>query len=109
MDANRVDTSLVSLAASSLEDKVILKGRSFAVTLYRGLGRDVPWVVLVQLDKNYLDAIEPMTTLRLVDSGGMEWMRGSVDSNGEFTGVWLPSNGDLIKRAQDYSLSLVPE
>ena len=103
-----VETELLPLAAADLQDKVTLKNTGFSVTLYRKDDLGVPWVILVQLGKNYQQAINPMTTLKLVDTGGLEWMRGKPDTFGEMTGAWYDFETDLLSRARRFSLILEP-
>lgn len=104
-----VDMNMLPLAAAGEEkDKVILKGRGFSVTLYRRGELGIPWIILVQLGASYLKAINPMTTLRLVDTGGLEWLRGRPDVNGELTGPWSDAETDLLNRAHRFSLVLEP-
>ena len=105
-----LDTSLVSLAASTdIEDgQVLIPGSDFSVTLYRQDTQGIPWVILVQLGPAYRNTIYPMTCLRLVDEGGLEWMRGYPDAEGEITSAWLDRNLDLHVRARKYSLKLEP-
>lgn len=105
-----VDIKILPLAAASegKKDKIILNGRGFTVTLYRKEDLGIPWVILVQLGASYLKVINPMTTLRLVDSGGLEWLRGIPDTNGEMTGPWNDEETDLLRRVQRFSLTLEP-
>ena len=103
-----VDRHLHALAADSEEDTVSLKGNGFGVTLYQRSELGVPWVILVQLGPAYLQAINPMTVLRLVDSGGLEWCRGKPDGQGEITAAWDDRETDILARSKRFSLSLEP-
>jgi hypothetical protein len=49
-----------------------------------------------------------MTELRLVDSGGLEWMRGRSDAEGEMTRAWEDVTIDLLERSSQYTLRLMP-
>lgn len=108
LDRHGVETNLMPLAASDDSDKVVLKSSGFTVTLYRQEKLGVPWVILVQLGPAYQKAVNPMTTLRLADTGGLEWLRGKPDTNGEITGAWNDPETDLIKRIRRFSLMLEP-
>ena len=103
-----VETELLPLAAASSGDKITLKNTGFSVTLYCKDDLGIPWVILVQLGNNYQQAINPMTTLKLVDTGGLEWMRGKPDAFGEMTGAWYDFETDLLSRARRFSLVLEP-
>ena len=107
--AQGVETELLAMAASSEDgDKMILKGNGFTVTLYRQENHDTPWVLLVQVGPLYLQNIYPMTPLRLIDSGGLEWLRGRPDANGEITASWNDPETDLLARSKRFSLILEP-
>ncbi len=108
LEKNNITLELIPLAASSEEDKVIFQGNGFKVILYRKDDLGVPWIILVQLGSNYLKHLNPMTILQLVDSGGLEWLRGKPDSNGEITGVWEDPDTDILARARRFSLILQP-
>ena len=104
-----IDMNMLPLAAAGeAKDKVILRGSGFSVTLYRRDELGIPWIILVQLGASYQKAVNPMTTLRLVDTGGLEWLRGRPDVNGEFTGPWNDAETDLLIRAHRFSLILEP-
>lgn len=103
-----VERRLYALAADSEEGTVSLKGNGFGVTLYRRSELGVPWVILVQLGPAYLQAINPMTVLRLVDSGGLEWCRGKPDGQGEITASWDDRETDILARSKRFSLALEP-
>jgi|GEM_PF-2674440 len=103
-----VEIELLPLAAATDEDKVIMNGNGFNVTLYRRKDLGIPWVILVQLQASYLRVLDPMTILRLVDSGGLEWLRGKPDGNGELTAAWDDPETDILARSRRFSLKLEP-
>lgn len=103
-----VKMNLLPLAAADQDDKVVFKSTGFTVTLYRRDDLGIPWIILVQLGSSYRQAINPMTTVRLADTGGLEWLRGKPDANGELTGAWNDSETNLLTRAQRFSLMLEP-
>jgi len=104
----QVELEMLPLAAASDADKNILRGRGFTVTLLRQEHLGIPWIILVQLGPEYLEAISPLTVLRLVDSGGLEWLRGKPDRNGEITAPWSDPETDLLARSRRFSLTLEP-
>ena len=108
LEMNNVETEIMPLAAASNEDKVVMKGKGFTVTLYRQEGLEVPWIILVQLGDAYMRALNPMSILRLIDSGGLEWLRGRPDECGEITATWNDDQTDLIARSRRFSLRLEP-
>jgi len=108
LDQLQIERQLYALAADSEEDIVVMKGNGFTVTLYRRDDLGIPWVILVQLGQSYLQAINPMTRLRLIDSGGLEWCRGKPDSQGEITAPWSDRETDLLARSKRFSLILEP-
>lgn len=108
LDTLRVERQLFPLAAASDEDTIVMKNNGFTVTLYRRKDLGIPWIILVQLGSLYLNAIYPMTTLRLVDSGGLEWLRGRPDINGEITAHWVDELTDILARSKRFSLLLEP-
>jgi hypothetical protein len=103
-----VEMELLPLAAATDEDKVVMHGNGFNVTLYKRNDLGIPWVILVQLQTSYLRALDPMTILRLVDSGGLEWLRGKPDVNGEVTATWDDPETDILARSRRFSLKLEP-
>lgn len=105
---NSIAIELLPLAAATDDDKVFLKGEDFDVILIKKEELGIPWVILVQLGSSYQRTINPMTVLRLVDSGGLEWLRGKPDSNGELTAAWYDNETDLISRARRFTLFLEP-
>ena len=105
---HNVEMNLLPLAATTEEETVVLRSSGFTVTLYSKEELGFPWIILVQLDASYRQAINPMTTLRIADAGGLEWVRGRPDSNGEMTGAWYDTEVDLLERARRFSLVLEP-
>ncbi len=103
-----VDLEILPLAAASDENVISLKGNGFDVTLYQKDNLGIPWVILVQIGTSYREAINPMTTLRLVDSGGLEWLRGKPDVNGEITAAWSDPDTDILARSRRFTLTLEP-
>ena len=110
LSRNGVETELLPLAAADdgAQEVVILEGNGFSVNLYAQDDAGKQWVILVQLDENFRNSINPMTSLRLMDSGGLEWLRGRDDANGELSGVWLDDEINLLSRTRKYSLFLEP-
>lgn len=108
LTTNSIAQELLPLAAATDDDKVYLKGEDFDVILIKKEALGVPWVILVQLGSSYQRTINPMTVLRLVDSGGLEWLRGKPDSNGELTAAWYDDETDLLSRARRFTLFLEP-
>ena len=108
LKARDIEMNILPLAAATDEEKIQFKGNGFNVTLYRQDDIGVPWIILVQLGETYLQAIGPMTTLRLVDSGGLEWLRGKPDKNGEITASWHDPDTDILARSRKFSLTLEP-
>ena len=108
LKARDIEMNLLPMAAATDEETTKFHGNGFNVTLYRQNDIGIPWIVLVQLGDAYLKAIGPMTTLRLVDSGGLEWLRGKPDKNGEITGSWHDQDTDLLARSRRFSLTLEP-
>lgn len=105
---NSVEIELFPLAAATDENKVILRGHGFNVTLYKQDNLGIPWVILVQLGTSFLEVLNPMTVLQLVDSGGLEWLRGKPDANGEITATWDDPETDILARSRRFSLTLKP-
>lgn len=108
LEMNNVAMEIMPLAAASTGDKVVMKGKGFTVTLYRQEGLGVPWIILVQLGDAYMQTLNPMSILRLMDSGGLEWLRGRPDECGEITATWNDDQTDLIARSRRFSLRLEP-
>lgn len=108
LSTRNVDTRAMKLAASHEIDKVEIPGRGFTVTLYRARDVNEPLVLLLRLSDAYRQAVNPMTRLRLSDSGGLEWLRGVPDHNGQITGMWSDPKMDLVERAASYELILEP-
>jgi len=105
----QVGQEILPLAAATVgQKKVVFQGNGFTVTLYRQDKIGIPWVILVQLGSDWLRVIHPMTTLRLVDSGGLEWLRGSPDPNGEITATWDDHETDILARSRRFYLLLEP-
>jgi len=108
LSAGDVATKAMKLAASRETDKVEITGCGFTVTLYRAKEVNEPVVLLLRLSDAYRQAINPMTRLRLSDSGGLEWLRGVPDHNGQITGMWSDAKMDLVERSGSYELILEP-
>lgn len=79
---------------------------SFQITLMRQPDEDMPWLVLLTLSTGLRETLYPSTELRLIDSGGLEWVRGQPDTRGEISFGWY----DLInlpdQRLREYTLVL---
>lgn len=108
LEEQGIALELLPLAAADKSDKVVMHSTGFSVTLINKNEIGVPWVILVQISSAYRKIISPMTTLKLVDSGGLEWLRQKPDSNGEMTALWTDSETDLVDRASRFSLILEP-
>ncbi len=108
LQRDRVDLELLPLAAATDEDKIVMHGNGFDVTLYRQEDLGIPWVILVQVGTSYTKILNPMTVLQLVDSGGLEWLRGTPDANGEITAMWNDPETDILSRSRRFSLILQP-
>ena len=103
-----ITMDILPLAAATQDEKVSLTEAGFTVTLYKKTELGFPWIILVQLSSAYQQAINPMTVLKLSDTGGLEWLRGKPDSNGELTGPWKDHKTDILERAGRFSLVLEP-
>jgi len=108
LQKQRIELELLPLAASTDGEKIVMQGNGFAVTLYQKEELGIPWIILVQLEPKYSENIDPMTVLQLIDTGGLEWLRGRPDRNGELTGAWDDRQTDLLARSKRFSLILQP-
>ncbi|HID46896.1 MAG TPA: hypothetical protein EYP34_14240 [Chromatiaceae bacterium] len=106
LQQGNISTHILPLAAADHADTHSFSCTGYKVILYDKKKYGIPWVILLQLDKSFQEAINPLTVLRLVDSGGLEWMRGRPDANGELTASWTHADTDLLERAKQYSLNL---
>lgn len=106
LERGNIATRILPLAAAEKTDTHHFSCTGYKVILYDKKEHGIPWVILLQLDKAFQDAINAFTVLRLVDSGGLEWMRGRPDANGEITASWIHADTDLLERARQYSLKL---
>jgi len=106
LERRNIDTRIVPLAAADHAGEQVFSCTGYKVILYEKKQYGIPWLILLQLDKAFQESIHPLTVLRLVDSGGLEWMRGRPDSNGELTASWSHADTDLRERAKQYSLNL---
>ena len=96
------------LAAATKEEKVTMNCNGFTLVLYRQDDFEIPWLILIQLEEKFLKVLNKMTVLRLVDSGGLEWLRGKPNAEGEIAGTWEVPETDLFERSNRFSLSLLP-
>lgn len=101
-----IGTEILPLAASDHSDTHAFACSGYRVVLYDKNELGIPWVILLQLDKSFQKAINPLTVLRLVDSGGLEWLRGKPDRNGELAASWSDADTDLLERSKQFSLNL---
>lgn len=108
LETSDISNELLPLAAATDEDTIVMEGNGFDVILYKKEDLGIPWLILVQLHQSFLDKLNPMTVIRLVDSGGLEWLRGRPDSSGEIMGSWEDIETDILARSKRYSLFLEP-
>ncbi len=101
-----INTRILPLAAADHSDTQTFTCTGYKVILYDKHEYGVPWMLLLQLDKAFQDALKPLTKLRLIDSGGLEWMKGQPDANGELVANWTDADTNLVERAKKYSLNL---
>jgi len=102
-----INTEIVPLAATDdSADRHIFSCTGFRVTIYDKKAFGIPWVILLQFGTTFMKVIHPMTVVRLVDSGGQEWLRGKPDENGELTASWLDVETDLLDRVRRFSLNI---
>lgn len=78
----------------------------FSVTLFKQDTPDMPWLVLIKLDRAMRDTLHPMNIVRLVDSGGLEWTRGRPDTRGELSFGWFDLDITPDRRLLDHTLKL---
>ena len=79
---------------------------SFSVTLYRQDDADMPWMILLRLSPRVRDTLHSTTMIRLVDSGGLEWVRGRPDARGEISFGWYDLQNPAEQRLREYALTL---
>lgn len=107
IEEQHINTEIVPLAASDdSADRHIFPCTGFRVTMYDKKKYGIPWILLLQLDTTFMNIINPMTVVRLVDSGGQEWLLGKPDKNGELTASWLDTETDLLDRVRRFSLNI---
>ena len=81
-----IEMETTLLAASGGEtDNFSCEGEGWTVVAQKDGGE---WIVSLHLKETARQAIPPMTTLQLVDKGGVEWLRGRPDESGDINAVW---------------------
>ena len=68
----------------------------------------MPWIVFLQLSSKVTNCLYPLTRIRLYDSGGLDWIIGKPDKNGQIIGEWLDNETNLVERSKLYSLHIEP-
>jgi len=102
-----VELQLVPLAASESDNTVNeFQCSGFSVVMYDNRDKGCPIIILLQLNKVVLDVFIPLSIVRLYDSGGLEWLRGKPNQNGEVSAEWLDVRVDLFSRVKRYNLQI---
>jgi hypothetical protein len=63
------------------------------------------WTVFLKISEAVQDSL--VSGIRLVDTGGVEWLAGHVDSDGELSADWMHQESPL-QRVHRYALRLEP-
>ena len=101
-----VQTTLQAQAASTQTEVMAVDGPDFAVSIYRHHDEDGSWVVLLKLKRALLGSAYPLVGVRLVDSGGQEWLKGIPNSLGEISQEWTDSEATPADRLRSHELVL---
>lgn len=103
-----LDLRIVGRAAADDTDELRYDSAdgSFQITLMRQPEEDMPWLLLVTLSKAIRETLYPLTQIRLVDSGGLEWVRGRPDTRGELSFGWYDLENLPDQRLREHSLIL---
>ena len=108
LDQSQVPMSIAPLAAASYSDKHHFSCIGFDVYLYDQSDVGIPWIILLQLNRKIMGALYPVTRIRLYDSGGLEWLQGKPDKNGQIVREYLEGEINFLERAKMYSIHIEP-
>lgn len=108
LEQSQIPMSIVPLAAASDSDKYHFSCIGFDVYLYDQSEMGVPWIILLQLNRKVMEALHPMSRIRLYDSGGKEWLQGVPDQDGQIMQEFLNDETNFSERSKMYSLHIEP-
>lgn len=111
--AERLQESGVHLAAAAMvagggADVLTVEGEGFKVVAQRHDGQPESWVVTLRLTARFRALLSPMTRLRLVDAGGLEWLCGRPNQQGEINAAWPHDDVSPRSRLAEYGLRIEP-
>lgn len=108
LEKSQIQMAITPLAAANESSEYHFSARDFDVYLYDKSNSDMPWIVFLQLSPKLTSCLYHMTRIRLYDSGGLDWIVGRPDKNGQIIGEWLDTETSLVDRAKMYSLHIEP-
>jgi hypothetical protein len=92
--------------AADESSPVIVPSEDFTVRIYREEDVDMPWSISLTLEPRIRDTIGPEVQVRLVDSGGLEWLRGHPSKRGEINSGWFNLEISPVDRLLQHELRL---
>ena len=108
LEQSQIQLDITPLAAAHESDEYHFSARDFDVYLYDKSDSDMPLIVFLQLSPKMTSFFYQATRVRLYDSGGLDWIIGKPDKNGQIIGEWLDSETNLVERSKMYSLHIEP-
>jgi hypothetical protein len=108
LEKSQIQMALTPLAAAHESDEYHFSARDFDVYLYDKSDPDMPLIVLLQLSPKMTSFFNKKTRVRLYDSGGLDWIIGKPDKNGQIITEWLDNETNLVERSKMYSLHIEP-
>lgn len=108
LEKSQIQMAIIPLAAANESSEYHFSARDFDVYLYDKSNSAMPWIVFLQLSAKVTNCLYPLTRIRLYDSGGLDWIIGKPDKNGQIIGEWLDNETNLVERSKLYSLHIEP-
>jgi len=105
---SQIQTELMPLAADNDEKEVHFETNDFDIYLYNKSDLGIPWIIVLQLSSKITDMLYESSKVRLYDSGGLDWLIGTPDDNGQIIFEWQDDETNLVERSRMYSLHIEP-
>ncbi len=103
-----VGRALFALAAGSDDVVHYLAGDSFSVTVIKADLPDVDWLISLKLEPSYREHLPVLMPVALRDGGGLIWITGTPDAEGQLSGEWIHKGVSPLDRVREHGLVLEP-
>ncbi len=97
---------VVWLRAAAGQGPVTIKGNGYSVSCFRTQSDAPRWVVSLKIEREIAGKLPRRTKVRLVDTGGREWLKGAIDDTCQIGVIWNDPGISPVDRAHEHGIRL---